>query len=163
MKAGADRTGVLNWKAVGAVLTLVMTLWAARMSDRVGRRRMLVIGGALGIVFAYPLLALLNNGTLWGFAVALIVGQGVIQGMLYGPIGAFVAEQFPTSVRYTGASLAYQGASTLGAGFTPMIATGLLILGGGSIVLVAGFWAAVMLAGTVAVLVTKESSRTDLA
>lgn len=163
VEAGADRTGVLNWKAVGAVLTLIVTLWAARMSDRVGRRRMLVIGGVLGIVFAYPLLTLLNNGTLWGFAVALILGQGVIQGLLYGPIGAFVAEQFPTSVRYTGASLAYQGASTLGAGFTPMIATGLLILGGGSIVLVAAFWAAVMLAGTVAVLVTKESSRTDLA
>lgn len=163
VEAGADRTGVLNWKAVGAVLTLFVTLWAARMSDRVGRRRMLVIGGVLGIVLAYPLLLLLNNGTLWGFAVALIVGQGIIQGLLYGPIGAFVAEQFPTSVRYTGASLAYQGASTLGAGFTPMIATGLLILGGGSIVLVTVFWAAVMLAGTVAVLVTKESSTTELA
>ena len=163
VESGADRTGVLNWKAVGAVLTLVVTLWAARMSDRVGRRRMLVVGGVLGIVFAYPLLTLLNNGTLWGFAVALIVGQGVIQGLLYGPIGAFVAEQFPTSVRYTGASLAYQGASTLGAGFTPMIASGLLILGGGSIVLVAGFWMVIMLAGTIAVLVTKESSRTELA
>ncbi|MGM9473405.1 MFS transporter [Pseudarthrobacter sp. YS3] len=162
VEAGADRTGVLNWKAVGAVLTLIVTLWAARMSDRVGRRRMLIIGGVLGVVLAYPLLVLLNNGTLWGFAVALIVGQGIIQGLLYGPIGAFVAEQFPTNVRYTGASLAYQGASTLGAGFTPMIATGLLILGGGSIVLVAVFWAAVMLAGTVAVLVTKESSRTEL-
>lgn len=162
VEAGADRTGVLNWKAVGAVLTLVVTLWAARMSDRVGRRRMLIVGGVLGVVFAYPLLTLLNNGTLWGFAVALIVGQGIIQGLLYGPIGAFVAEQFPTSVRYTGASLAYQGASTLGAGFTPMIATGLLIMGGGSVLLVAGFWAAVMLAGTVAVLVTKESSKADL-
>ena len=163
VEAGADRTGVLNWKAAGAVLTLIVTLWSARMSDRVGRRRMLVIGGVLGVVLAYPLLVLLNNGTLWGFAVALIVGQGIIQGILYGPIGAYVAEQFPTSVRYTGASLAYQGASTLGAGFTPMIAAGLLILGGGSVILVAGFWAAVMLAGTVAVLITKESSRTDLA
>lgn len=45
-----------------------------------------------------------------------------------------MAEQSPAKVRYTGASLAYQGASVLGAGFTPppMIAAGLVILGGGA-------------------------------
>ena len=159
---GVDRSGVLNWKAAGAVVTLVVTFWAARMSDRIGRNRMLLIGGAAGVVLAYPLIALLSNGTLWGFAVAIVVGNGVVQGLLYGPIGAFVAEQFPTSVRYTGASLSYQGASALGAGFTPMIATGLVLAAGGSIGLVAAFWAALMVAGMVAVLLTKESSKIDL-
>jgi len=159
---GVDRSGVLNWKAAGAVVTLAVTFWAARMSDRIGRNRMLLIGGVAGVVLAYPLIMVLNNGTLWGFAVAIVVGNGVVQGLLYGPIGAYVAEQFPTSVRYTGASLSYQGASTLGAGFTPMIATGLVIAGGGGIGLVAAFWAAIMVAGMVAVLLTKESSKVDL-
>ncbi|MDO2934546.1 MFS transporter [Paeniglutamicibacter sulfureus] len=159
---GVERSGVLNWKAAGAVLTLVVTFWAARMSDRVGRRRMLVFAGIIGIVLAYPLMALLNNGTMWGFAVAIAVGNGLVQGLLYGPIGAFVAEQFPTHVRYTGASLAYQGASVVGAGFTPMIASGLVIAAGGGFGLVAGFWMVVMAIGLVAVLLTRESSKTSL-
>ncbi|MCV9993343.1 MHS family MFS transporter [Paeniglutamicibacter sp. ZC-3] len=159
---GVERSGVLNWKAAGAVLTLVVTFWAARMSDRVGRRRMLVFAGIIGIVLAYPLMALLNNGTMWGFAVAIVVGNGLVQGLLYGPIGAFVAEQFPTHVRYTGASLAYQGASVVGAGFTPMIASGLVIAAGGGFGLVAGFWMVVMAIGLVAVLLTRESSKTSL-
>jgi MFS family permease len=157
---GVDREAVLNWKAAGAAITLLVTFWAARMSDRIGRRRMLAIAGVAGIVAAYPLMLLLTNGTLWGFAVAIVVGNGIIQGLLYGPIGAFIAEQFPTSVRYTGASLAYQGASVLGAGLSPMIATGLMIAGGTA--LVAGFWAAVLTAGLIAVLLTKEGSRTTL-
>src|SRR5690625_4043877 len=60
-----------------------------------------------------------------------LLGNGLVQGLLYGPIGAYIAEQFPTRVRYTGASLAYQGASTLGAGFTPMIASALVLVTAG--------------------------------
>jgi MFS family permease len=159
---GLERSGVLNWKAAAAVLTLLVTFWAARMSDRFGRRRMLVFAGVVGFVLAYPLMALLNNGTMWGFAVAIVVGNGLVQGLLYGPIGAFVAEQFPTHVRYTGASLAYQGASVVGAGFTPMIASGLVIAAGGGFGLVAGFWMVVMAIGLGAVLMTRESSKTNL-
>jgi MFS family permease len=157
-----DRSGVLNWKAAGAVLTLIVCFYTARLSDRLGRRKVLTIAGIAGIVTAYPLLMLLTNGTLWGFAVAIVVGNGIIQGALFGPIGAYIAEQFPTHVRYTGASLSYQGASMLGAGFTPMIATGLTIAGGGSIWLVGAFWIAVILAGTIAVRFTPEGIKANL-
>lgn len=159
---GLERSVVLNWKAAAAALTLVVTFWAARMSDRIGRRRMLAVAGVVGIVAALPLVSLLSHGSMWSFALAMVLGNGIVQGLLYGPIGAFVAEQFPTKVRYTGASLAYQGASVLGAGFTPMIAAGLVIIGGGSFYLVGAFWAGIILIGTVAVLCTKESSRREL-
>lgn len=162
IEAGADRTGVLVWKALGAVVTLVITFLSARLSDRIGRRTVLIAGGVVGIVAAYPMLMLLDSGTVAGFAVADIVGNGIIQGMLYGPIGAFIAEQFPTRVRYTGASLAYQGASTLGAGFTPMIASALVLAAGGALWLVAGFWIAVLLVGIIAVSRTAEGSRIAL-
>lgn len=162
VEQGLDRSAVLNWKAAAAALTLVVTFWAARMSDRIGRRRMLTIAGVVGIVSAYPLVLLLTTGTMWSFALAMVLGNGIVQGLLYGPIGAFVAEQFPGKVRYTGASLAYQGASVVGAGFTPMIAAGLMILAGGSVVLVGAFWAGMLAICTLAVLLTKESSRKDL-
>jgi MFS family permease len=159
---GVDREGVLNWKAAGAVLTLFVCFYTARLSDRLGRRKVLTMAGILGIVSAYPLLMLLTNGTLWGFAVAIVAGNGIVQGALYGPIGAYIAEQFPTRVRYTGASLSYQGASMLGAGFTPLIVAGLTIAGGGSIWLVGAFWIAVILAGTAAVRLTPEGSKAKL-
>ncbi|WP_346768872.1 MFS transporter [Crystallibacter degradans] len=159
---GVDRSGVLNWKAAGAVLTLIMCFYTARLSDRVGRRKVLTVAGITGIVLAYPLLILLSNGTLWGFAVAIVVGNGIVQGALFGPIGAYIAEQFPTRMRYTGASLSYQGASVLGAGFTPMIATGLMIAVNGSIWLVGAFWISVILAGTIAVRATPEGTKVNL-
>lgn len=159
---GVDQAGVLNFKAVGAAVTLVVTFYAARLSDRMGRRTVLMGAGIAGIIFAMPMIWMLDNGTLWGFAVADILGNGIIQGFLYGPIGAYVAEQFPTRVRYSGASLSYQGASTIGAGFTPMIASGLVILGGGSPWLVGVFWMAVLFAGFLAVRTTAEGTKIQL-
>src|SRR5699024_9590262 len=78
---GLDRSVVLNWKAVAAALTLVVTFWAARMSDRIGRRRLLVIAGIIGFVAAFPLITLLSHGAMWSFALAMILGNGVVQGL----------------------------------------------------------------------------------
>ncbi|GGC92754.1 MFS transporter [Tersicoccus solisilvae] len=157
--SGADKNGVLNIKAVAAVLTLVVCFYSARLSDRIGRRT--VLGGAavLGIVLAWPIIALMNNGTLWGFAIAVILGNGVVQGFLYGPIAAFVSEQFPSRNRYTGASLSYQMASMLGAGFTPMIVTGLMLPAWGGLWLVALFWVLILAAAFVAVRLAPEGTR----
>jgi MFS family permease len=125
---GEPQNVILNWKAAGACVTLVCTFLAARASDRFGRRRMLIIAGIAAVVGALPLTQAIGTGTTWGFAVGVIVGNGIIQGLCYGPIAAFVAEQFPARIRYTGASLAYQGASAVGAGLTPMIAAALALI-----------------------------------
>lgn len=162
VEAGADKNGVLNIKAAAAVLTLFMCFVSARLSDRLGRRRVLAFGALLGIVAAYPTVLLMTNGTLWGFAVAIVIGNGLVQGVLYGPIAAYVAEQFPTRHRYTGASLAYHSASMLGAGFTPMIITGLILVAGGALWPVAVFWIAILLIAFLAVLSTPEGTRRDI-
>ena len=52
----------------------------------------------------------------------LMIGLGLM-GLTYGPVGTLLAEQFPTAVRYTGASLAFNLAGILGASLTPYIAT----------------------------------------
>ena len=155
---GVDRSFVLNIKGAAAVLTIVVCFAAARLSDRFGRRSVLAVGGVAGALWAFPALELMHSGEPWDFALAVLVGNGLIQGVLAGPIGAYISEQFPPEVRYTGASLAYQGAATLGAGFTPMIATGLVVLGGGSYGLVGVFWVAVLLVGLVAVWLSREGA-----
>ena len=153
---GVDRSTVLNIKGLAAVVTIVVCFWAARLSDRIGRRAVLTFGGILGVLWAFPALFLMHNGTAWGFMVAVLVGNGVVQGILAGPIGAYISELFPANVRYSGASLSYQGAATLGAGFTPMIATALTLAGG--FVWVGVFWVAILVLGIIAVRVGPEGA-----
>jgi MFS transporter, MHS family, shikimate and dehydroshikimate transport protein len=163
IELGVDRTGVLNVKAIGATLTIVAIWFAARLSDRFGRKPVMFAGMLAGAVLAYPIIWLLQTGTLWGFAIGLFLANGIVQGVIFGPFGAFVAELFPTRMRYTGASLAYQTASTLGAGFTPAIASGLVLAAGGQLWLVAMVWALSFLISTGGVLMTREGRAVDLA
>ncbi|MFJ6419001.1 MFS transporter [Paeniglutamicibacter sp. NPDC091659] len=158
---GVDRSTVLNIKGLAAVFTIAVCFWAARLSDRIGRRSVLTLGGVLGVLWAFPALYLMHNGTAWGFMLAVLVGNGVIQGILAGPIGAYISELFPADVRYTGASLSYQGAATLGAGFTPMIATALTLAGG--FVWVGVFWVAVLFLGLIAVRMSPEGAQSQQA
>ncbi|TDD86133.1 MFS transporter [Saccharopolyspora karakumensis] len=162
IELGVDRTGVLNVKAVGATLTIVAIWFAARLSDRFGRKPVMFTGMLAGAVLAYPIIWLLQTGTLWGFAIGLFLANGIVQGVIFGPFGAFVAELFPTRMRYTGASLAYQTASTLGAGFTPAIASGLVLAAGGQLWLVALVWALSFLISIGCVLKTREGRAVDL-
>ncbi|MGF9661170.1 MFS transporter [Arthrobacter crystallopoietes] len=161
-EVGLDRTGVLNIKAIGAALTVVAIWFAARYSDRIGRRPVMLIGILAGAVLAFPIMWMLELGALWLFAIGLFLANGVIQGTIFGPFGAFTAELFPTRVRYTGASLVYQLSSTLGAGFTPMIASGLVLAAGGELWMVAAAWAGAFVLAAVCLLGVKEGRDQDL-
>ncbi|MDR7304104.1 MFS transporter [Haloactinomyces albus] len=158
---GADKTGVLNAKAAAAVVMLLVVIVSARLSDRFGRRPVMLTGVISAAVCAFPILWLVELGTVWSFAIAVMLGQG-LQGVIFGPFGAFTAELFPTHMRYTGASLAYQSASTLGAGFTPAIATGLVLTAGGSPTLLGAVWILAFAAAAAAILLTREGSTRDL-
>ena len=159
---GMDRTGVLNVKAVGAALTVVGIWFAARYSDKLGRRPVMFSGIIAGAVLALPMMWMLELGELWLFAIALFVANGVIQAAIFGPFGAFSAELFPTRIRYTGASLVYQLSSTLGAGFTPMIVSGLVLATGGSLWLTGVVWAASFVVAGLCLLTVKEGKNQDL-
>ncbi|PQZ94958.1 MFS transporter [Arthrobacter sp. MYb227] len=161
-EAGMDRTAVLNIKAVGAALTIVGVWIAARYSDRIGRRPVMMVGIISGAVLALPIMWMLQLGELWLFAIALFLANGLVQGTIFGPFGAFTAELFPTRIRYTGASLVYQLSSTLGAGFTPMIVAGLVILGGGTLWIAGAVWAGAFIVAALAMRSMKEGKDADL-
>ena len=152
---GVDRSAILNIQGFGAIFTIVVCFGSARISDKIGRRTVLTVGNIAAILWVFPALVLIHNGTAWGFAIAVIVGSGLIQGTLAGPIGAYISELFPADVRYTGASLSYQGASTLGAGLTPMIATALAF---GGFIWVGVFWIGVLAIGLIAVRLSPEGA-----
>ncbi|GAB2481415.1 hypothetical protein GCM10027030_14320 [Luteococcus sediminum] len=140
------------WAPLGMFIVMALAAW---ISDRVGRRAVMLTACAVGAVLSFPLLLALDTGTIWGTAVAIIVGQALVQGALFGPYTAFLSELFPTEVRYTGTSLAYQSASTLGAGFTPLLAAELMRRSGSVIPIAVVYLAAFVITAT-AVLVARE-------
>lgn len=156
------QTEVLNMKALAGVGTIAMIIIASRLSDRLGRKRVLIWGNIAAIALAFPVMALLEMGSTAAFLLAIFLGLSVVQGFTAGPYGAFVGELFPTSVRYSGTSIGYQLASTLGAGFTPMIATALVMAGGGSLWLVACLWICFSGMSLVSLVKAKDRSREDI-
>lgn len=106
-----------------AVFALAITIYlSAIVADRIGRRTTLMISGVSVIAFGLLFAPLLNSGTSTGILIMLSLGFGVM-GITYGPLGTALAEIFPTSVRYTGASLSFNLAGILGASLTPTIAS----------------------------------------
>lgn len=161
-QATLAQTSVLNVKALAGVATIAMIIFAARLSDRIGRKKVMLGGTIVAMVLAFPIMWLIEAGSVWGFFLALILGLSVIQGLTAGPYGAFAAELYPTNIRYTGTSVGYQLASTLGAGFTPLIATGLVIAAGGSLWMVAIAWIGFSALSALALIFAKEGKDRNL-
>lgn len=150
---GLGRADVLNMKIAGTFGMIFVIGYSATLGDRFGRRPVLIAGAAFGAVMAVPIVTALGTGAALWTAVGIIFGQAIVQGIAFGPFSAFLAEMFPASVRYTGTSVAFQSASVLGAGFTPLIAASLLHLGGGNNIFVAIFFSLTfIIAGTCAYL-----------
>jgi MHS family proline/betaine transporter-like MFS transporter len=107
--------------ACGAVLYLVVCPLAGSLSDRVGRKKMMLGALALSLVTAYPIFAVL---TAHPGLPMLIACQGLL--MLYlsvfqGCYPAFVSELLPSSIRSTGISVSYNVAVMIFGGFAPAI------------------------------------------
>ncbi|MFC5635685.1 MFS transporter [Streptomyces bullii] len=123
---GYSRPQVLTAVTVASCVALAVLPVASALSDRVGRRPVVLAGAVASAALAFPVLALVDSGSPGLLILALALGHGVAQSTMYGPLGALLAEMFGTRVRYTGASLGYQAATLIGAGFSPLIAGSLL-------------------------------------
>lgn len=161
-QATLAQTSVLNVKALAGVATIIMIVVAARLSDRIGRKKVMLGGTIAAMALAFPIMWLIDSGSVWGFFLALFLGLSVIQGFTAGPYGAFAAELFPANIRYSGTSIGYQLASTLGAGFTPLIATSLVIAAGGSLWMVAVLWIGFSALSATALILAKEGTNSNL-
>jgi MFS family permease len=107
-----------------SVVSFFTIPFAGWLSDRIGRRRMYLIGAAVMAVFGFVYFALL--GTLVpGLIFLAIVLSLIPHDLMYGPQAALIAECFTGRLRYSGASLGYQLASIVAGGPAPLIATAL--------------------------------------
>jgi MFS family permease len=129
---GLARNSVLVVTLLSSLVSVPVILLAGRWSDRHGRRPLIVAGAVAMIVWAFPYFWLVDTASLGLIFVALAV-SGVGSSLVYGPVAAYLAELFEPQVRYSGASLAYQLASILVSGGTPVIMTALLATTGTSL------------------------------
>ncbi|WP_413250224.1 MFS transporter [Sinomonas flava] len=160
---GVSVADALAIQAVAAVVHVVSMPFFGSLSDRIGRRPVIIGGSAVGLVFAYPMLYAFSTGNGWLCLVALLIGNALVHSAIFGPLASFISEMFGTGARYSGASLGYQLGSTLGSGFAPLIAVAILATGGGNNYgMVALFTAAICAVSIVATLLTRESKDRSL-
>lgn len=116
------RDTVLTAVLAASLLSFVSIPLSGYISDRIGRKRMYMLGAAATGIFGFIYFAMLN--TMSGGLIFLAVFLSLIpHDMMYGPQAALIAESFTGRLRYSGASLGYQLASVIAGGPAPLIAT----------------------------------------
>ena len=116
------KSSFLIMQMISMLFFAIGILLSAFVADRKGHNNMLIIATIAIILFGFAFAPLFNTGSLVITGAFLSLGM-FLMGLTYGPIGTALAEIFPPSVRYTGASLAFTLAGILGASLTPYLAT----------------------------------------
>lgn len=151
-----EASGVLSRpEALSAgVVATGMSLLAAwpfgALSDRYGRRAVLLAGALAHLICAYPLFLLLNTGELALILLAQTVA-GVVSASVAAPGVAMLAEQFPTRSRATGVGLSFSITVSLFGGTTPLVAATLIGVTG-TVLALAAYVGVVALVSTVAMI-----------
>jgi len=124
-KMGLPRATVLNAILAASAAHCVLIPFFGALSDRIGRRPVYAFGAFGMAVWAFVFFRLLDTADA-GLITVACVGALLFHGAMYGPQAAFLAEMFPTRVRYSGASLSYQVTSIFAGSLAPLIAAALL-------------------------------------
>ncbi|MCX4907364.1 MFS transporter [Streptomyces sp. NBC_00878] len=119
---GIPQNTMLTAASIGAAAGIAITLPVARLSDRIGRRPVMLAGAIGCVVWAVPMYASLSSRNGLVITGAYTVGL-MLLALMFSPVAAFLPELFPARLRYTGASAAFILANTLGGGFAPLVAT----------------------------------------
>jgi len=132
--------------AVALALGTPFFILFGALSDRIGRKKIMMAGNLIAAVSYYPIYQAMKAASAPLQPVtmtALIFIQVLFVTMVYGPIAAFLVEAFPAKIRYTSLSLPYHIGNGWFGGFTPLIATALVARTGN---MYAGLWYPIIVA-----------------
>jgi MFS family permease len=118
--AAHSRSLALDALLIGAAVQFIAIPLLAALSDRIGRRPVYAFGAfglAIFIFLFFPMLASGSNALI---ILAVVVGL-VLHGSMYAPQAAFITELFPTRIRYSGVSVAYQLTAIFAGSLAPII------------------------------------------
>ena len=131
------------------------------LSDRIGRRPVYMAGVALILVFAFPFYALVDSKDPRLITLAFCL-YNLPSSAAYGTLAAMFSELFGANVRYSGASLGYQGAAIFAGGLAPLVATLLLKLSGGASWVLALYLMGMAAISLVSIYLIAETRQVDL-
>jgi len=120
---GLPRSFFLNAILIGCAVELFTLPLFGRLSDRIGRRTVYLMGAVFVAIYGFLFFMLVETREPMYIVLAYICGMALSQASVYGVQSTWFAELFGTRVRYTGASLPYQIAGIITSGPTPLIAT----------------------------------------
>ncbi|MCD0497439.1 MHS family MFS transporter [Achromobacter sp. MY14] len=119
---GLNRAVILDCLLLVSIMQFFITPLSAYIASRVGNLRFLGVMAFVSIFTPYAMFNLVDQGSLT--SITLGVGVAVLfMGAYYAVIAGYVSDSFPTSIRYTGISMAYQLSGAIFGGLTPLLGT----------------------------------------
>lgn len=155
-------TAALLSNSLAILVYAVLTPLMGALSDRIGRKPMLLAAATIYLVAGYPLFLLITaQGSFASLLLAQVIAAATLA-LFSGPAPALLCELYPTNIRYTSLSVGYNLAVMLFGGFAPFIAT-LLIQQTGSPIAPTFYLMAAALVSIVAISTIKDRYRDRLA
>jgi metabolite-proton symporter len=119
-----SRDMVLSAVLVASLVSFITIPLSGHISDRIGRRKMYLIGAAVIGLFGFLYFGMVDTAIPSAVFIAIVLSL-IPHDMMYGPQAALIAEAFTPRLRYSGSSLGYQLASVIAGGPAPLIALAL--------------------------------------
>ena len=119
-----SRDLILTAVLVASLVSFITIPLSGHISDRIGRRKMYLIGAAVMGLFGFLYFGMVDTAIPSAVFIAIVLSL-IPHDMMYGPQAALIAEAFTPRLRYSGSSLGYQLASVIAGGPAPIIATAL--------------------------------------
>ena len=119
-----SRNFILTAVSAAAVVSFVSIPLSGHISDRIGRRKMYLIGVVVTGLFGFLYFGMVDTAIPSAVFIAIVLSL-IPHDIQYGPQAALIAESFTPRLRYSGASLGYQLASVIAGGPAPIIAVAL--------------------------------------
>ncbi|MBS0340391.1 MAG: MFS transporter [Proteobacteria bacterium] len=148
---------VANGVLIGSIGGFFTVPLFGLLSDRIGRRPIIIIGMLFGIVAAAMLFFVLEKGSASGYIVVMFIALALANAGYNAGVNSFGSELFSTEARLTGMTVSREVAGSLGGGLVPLIGASLMGLAGGPQYALMGLSVALAFIGIVTALIVRET------